>query len=467
MMKKASLVLAIILLIGFANFRIGVIPANAELEPILNTFTTVMESKTTDWDTEIGGPFVIYDAGLYKMWHLAVSQPWPGRRVIAYAESNDGITWFNKQVVHGPTGISYHNSRSPWVAKEGGTYRMWHSDYYEWVAGEWSAYIAHMTSSDGVSWPAFMSADDQKVLSAQGQDGVPQGDGYLIVHACVIHEPSGYVMWYTVGDVHVPGGGYKVWRATSTDGITWTNRQLSLPYVPDTWEDSVWHASVVKEDDGTYTMFYAASYGTAWTSSIGMAKSSDGITWTDRRQILTASDLGVNVLFYDVDPYHFKDLDGKRYLYISYSDNSDGKTKIGRIQLRVVVPPIVSATPDVNPDTLNLKSNGEFVTAYIELPAGYNVADIDLSTVKLEGIPAITDPKYSFVTDPSQYLVDHDGDGIMERMVKFDRATLRDTLTGMIDVDSGVKFYELTLKVTGEVAGIPFEGTDTITVIKK
>ena len=124
---------------------------------------------------------------------------------------------------------------------------MWHYDFYEWVAGDWSGYVAHMTSTDGISWPAFMNADDQKVLSAQGQDGVPQGDGYFIGHACVIHEPSGYVMWYTVNDVHVPGHRWKVWRATSTDGITWTNRQLSLPYVSDAWEGCVGSASVVKE----------------------------------------------------------------------------------------------------------------------------------------------------------------------------------------------------------------------------
>jgi len=125
------------------------------------------------------------------------------------------------------------------------------------------------------------------------------------------------------------------------------------------------------------------------------------------------------------------------------------------------------ATINIDPDTLNLKSNGKFVTAYIELPEGYDVADIALFTVQLEGIPAITDPQYGFVTDPTSYIIDHDGDGILERIVKFDRATVRDALTGIIDYEEGVKFYDLTLTVKGEVAGTPFEGSDTITVIKK
>jgi outer membrane protein assembly factor BamB len=302
----------------------------SELVPLLDTFTTVMEPNTTDWDTEIATPFVICDGGLYKMWYYAVSQPSPCRRVIAYAESDDGIAWFNRQVVHGPSGISYYNTWSPWVIKEGGTYRMWHRDYYEWVAGDWSAYIAHMTSTDGVNWPAFMSIDDQKVLSAQGQS-TPQGDGYNVLHACVIHDLGGYVMWYMVLD-HVPGAprhNGKIWRATSTDGITWTNRQLSLPYVIDTWEDSVGGASVVKEDDGIYSMFYGASNADGSYQTIGMAKSVDGIGWANRTMLLKPSDLDANITQL-MNPFHFEDVDGRRYLYFTYYD---GKYKLGRIQL--------------------------------------------------------------------------------------------------------------------------------------
>jgi len=130
--------------------------------------------------------------------------------------------------------------------------------------------------------------------------------------------------------------------------------------------------------------------------------------------------------------------------------------------------PAISATVDIDPDTLNLKSNGEFVTAYIELPEGYSVADIVLETVYLDGIQAITDPTFGFVTDPDAYLTDHDGDGILERMVKFDRATVRDTLTDVTDYEEGTKFYDLTLTVTGQLAdGTLFEGTDIVTVIKK
>jgi parallel beta-helix repeat protein len=304
------------------------LPSAPVLVPLLDTFVTVMEPSTLGWDAGIGAPCVIYEAGLYKMWYWAFDQPGGfGRRVIAYAESNDGITWSNNQVVH-DAGSGYYSIMSPWVVKEGGTYRMWHADYFDVVAGDWSFYIAHMTSTDGISWPAFMSADDQKVLSAQGQDNL-EGDGYDIMFACVVHESAGYVMWYTVFDHPQPGvsGPPKIWRATSTDGITWSNRQLSLPYIPDTWEGSVVHASVVKEDDGTYTMFYAA--GGVGVSSIGIAQSSDGISWVNRTQLLKSSDLGANITGIG-DPFHFTDVNGDRYLYFTYYD---GESKLGRIQL--------------------------------------------------------------------------------------------------------------------------------------
>jgi hypothetical protein len=90
---------------------------------------------------------------------------------------------------------------------------------------------------------------------------------------------------------------------------------------------------------------------------------------------------------------------------------------------------VVEATIDIGPDTLNLKSKGKWITAYIELPEGYDVADIDATTVLLnDTVPAVTDPKYDFVSDPGEYITDNDDDGILERMVKFDRSAVQTIL---------------------------------------
>jgi len=100
----------------------------------------------------------------------------------------------------------------------------------------------------------------------------------------------------------------------------------------------------------------------------------------------------------------------------------------------------ILAIVDIKPETLNLKSKG-FFTAFIELSEGYDIADIDLSTVVCEGTLAI------------------EGYAAGDRLiVKFD-------VQDIVDVPTG---NAVTLTVTGKLYnGTSFEGSDTIRVIDK
>lgn len=133
----------------------------------------------------------------------------------------------------------------------------------------------------------------------------------------------------------------------------------------------------------------------------------------------------------------------------------------------LIVEKLLPADVTIEPETLNLKSNGQWITAYIELPVGNNVADIDVNTTRLDcEIWAENDTKYGFVSDPNSYLVDHDGDGIQERLVKFDRTAVIEYLETIDYVSDTGNDEIVELYVSGELYdGTPFKGRDTISVM--
>ena len=106
---------------------------------------------------------------------------------------------------------------------------------------------------------------------------------------------------------------------------------------------------------------------------------------------------------------------------------------------------------DFDPDTLNLKSKGKFVTVYIELPEDFDVSEIDLFSLELnELIPPLPKPIE---------IGDYDNDGINDLMVKFDRQELIEVL------EPG---KEQIIDLTGRLLdGRPIAGFDIIRVIDK
>jgi hypothetical protein len=101
----------------------------------------------------------------------------------------------------------------------------------------------------------------------------------------------------------------------------------------------------------------------------------------------------------------------------------------------------LGATINIDPDTLNLKSKGRWITCYITLNNPYDVNDIDISTILLED------------TIPAEW-GDIQGYTLM---VKFDRS----------EVENMLSPGTYNLKVTGELTdGTEFEGySDEIRII--
>ena len=114
--------------------------------------------------------------------------------------------------------------------------------------------------------------------------------------------------------------------------------------------------------------------------------------------------------------------------------------------------PVITATLDVEPHTLNLGSKSELITAYLELPEGYNVSDVDVSTIRLnETIP----PELEF-----RVIGNYDNDAIPDLMVRFNRTAVAELI-----LSEGLMTGNVTLTVTGNLAdGNSFQGSDVIIV---
>ncbi|MHC4087153.1 MAG: right-handed parallel beta-helix repeat-containing protein [Planctomycetota bacterium] len=125
----------------------------------------------------------------------------------------------------------------------------------------------------------------------------------------------------------------------------------------------------------------------------------------------------------------------------------DGKPRVmgGRIDMgayEYILP--ILAWADIEPNTLNLTSKGQWITAYIWLPEDYNVADIEPNSVSLEGQ---IKPERLWLTEDEQVAT-----------AKFSREYFQ----GILDID------EVELTISGQLTdGTIFEAKDTIKVIDK
>lgn len=123
-------------------------------------------------------------------------------------------------------------------------------------------------------------------------------------------------------------------------------------------------------------------------------------------------------------------------------------------ELLVGVRSIPYAEIDLDPNTLNLKSKGEWITTYIELPEGYDVVDIDVSSILMNYTIPVG-------VEDSTMIGDYDSDGNSDLMVKFNRTIVSEFL-----LSQGTMYGNVTLTITGELFdGTPFEGPCIIKVL--
>jgi hypothetical protein len=247
--------------------------------------------------------------------------------------------------------------------------------------------------------------------------------------------------------IEVSDGGFALTGYTSSSG----NGRADVWLIrTDSHGDAIWTQSFGGSDsDAGYSLVECAEGGFAITGSTYSFGAGDGDFW------LLQTDSNGHLLWDYA--YGGPDNDGAQAL-IEVSDGgfllvgstySFGAGQADAWMIRVRLEPVTGII-DLDPNTLNRKSKGKWVTCYIELPTEYIVEDIVVASLLLVGeIPAELHP---FA------IGDYDGDGVPDLMVKFSRQALIDYL----DTQTGY----ISIALTGEfISGTSLEGIALIYVI--
>lgn len=165
-----------------------------------------------------------------------------------------------------PGAVMYYN----------GKFHMFRNGFNGWPA---SVQIGYLTSDDGLRWtevttePVMFSKDvPYAKVAALASDALVQADGTWVMY---------FYTWNSLSGTNATG---EIGRATA--------KEPTGPWIPDaepvlkagskgSWDDLRISAPHVVKTDTGYTMYYSGSQKSGGIySSIGMATSADGITWT-------------------------------------------------------------------------------------------------------------------------------------------------------------------------------------------
>lgn len=214
------------------------------------------------------------------------------------------------------------------------------------------------------------------------------------------------------------------------------------------WDHPTTAAAYIEPNDFAwhrYTIKYDPSTGNATYYQDGIFK------WNNSTGPMPFDSLPIVMYGRDVTDTNFLD-----YVFVRKYAEPEPTIVIGPEETLAI-----TATVDIDPDTLNLKSRGKWVTAYIELPEGYNVSDIDVSSIVLNNtVPAELRPTA---------IGDYDEDGIPDLMVKFERAEVTSYILANVNLTELFEemFMTIILTVTGELEnGTLFQGSDTFRIMR-
>jgi predicted GH43/DUF377 family glycosyl hydrolase len=314
----------------------------------------------------LGDPWVMFEAGRYRMWFTYVLRPFTDNRIMgtAYAESADGLKWqIHRDSKTEEVKLVLEPTRDGWDAKgvetvsvvktPGGTYMLYYTG--DMPPHDHRYAIGLATSKDGVHWkkhgdgPVFAPKHDWEKPFGDGLgDGAPRIGGTLEPSVLYDADEKRFKMWYAALGMKDGVVGYRIGFATSKDGRVWERESEPVfePGVSGRWDDAVVsHTHVVQDAYGGYHLLYhghaktdfektEAEGGATFTpGAIGHAYSADGISWVrnPKNPVLACRKDAWDSWFIGGPSALFRD---DRF-YLWYFGNDSPKTWYSRIGLAV------------------------------------------------------------------------------------------------------------------------------------
>ncbi|MCG2819678.1 MAG: hypothetical protein L6433_11880, partial [Actinomycetia bacterium] len=333
-----------------------------------------------------------------------------------------------------------------WYLAEGST--DWGFDTYVLIQNpnekEATVNVTYMTpSGENIMEPFIMPANSRKTIHLNDPEQAPNSDVSTLITA----------------DVRVVAERAMYW--INTEGLKGGTDSVGMPEIP-VWDTQTGNDVWVILSEGEVTFEEVSSHGTTVIVE-GSEHRSDGPPLGYLRvcegtyyHLATTAEHSGNI---DIELNYFGLPDGVPTEYIrllfynedtgTWSDITTGvdperkvvKGTSGSTGIFCVAVPV---TVEVHPETLNLNSQGRWITTYIGLPEGYDAGGIDVETVQLRYGEHVIDAQWGNVEE----------DGRL--MVKFDRQAV----SAILPVADEVELF-----ISGEFHGVLFRASDHIRVI--
>ncbi|MDO8684182.1 MAG: hypothetical protein Q7N50_11945 [Armatimonadota bacterium] len=233
------------------------------------------------------GPWVNDSA--WGIWHTGLAQSTDAYGFSRVTERSDPVlmsTKFYEGDLLNPQDIANRFDSvwaiGPSVIKDGSTYKMWYTGWSgetEHIGGgvdnKINYRIGYATSTDGKVWTKYTGSAGANSIFGLGAAGSQDAKG--VGQPFVLKEGSTYRMWYEGFD----GSLWRIFYATSSNGITWTRQGVALsPGGSGALDQYGARNPVVIFRNSQYELWYQGKSVSYPCYHVLRATSPNGITWT-------------------------------------------------------------------------------------------------------------------------------------------------------------------------------------------